>query len=323
MVKYEEWMADQFVGRDMWRSIKVALNRFGGSKEENGVLIGKDQQLMETIASPDQDTLNENLSAIKKFVHQNQDLPVYMMLVPDSATVLSDKLPTFATVSDQNRMFAQVKRELADSVTWLDAADALNKHKGEKIYYQTDPHWTSLGAFYTFEAVAEEMDLAVDSASTYVSYPVSTTFNGTLAAKSGCRTGVKEEIDIYVPRETDNDVVVNYVDEQRRTTSLYDSSKLKTRDQYGVFLGGNSSVIDIKTVSESQRRILVIKDSFANCFIPFLAPHFREIVIVDPRYYSGTMDTVMDTYQISDVLILYSGNTFFQDNNISGVIGSE
>ena len=167
------------------------------------------------------------------------------------------------------------------------------------------------------------MDLAVDSASTYVSYPVSTTFNGTLAAKSGCRTGVKEEIDIYVPRETDNDVVVNYVDEQRRTTSLYDSSKLKTRDQYGVFLGGNSSVIDIKTVSESQRRILVIKDSFANCFIPFLAPHFREIVIVDPRYYSGTMDTVMDTYQISDVLILYSGNTFFQDNNISGVIGSE
>ena len=117
--------------------------------------------------------------------------------------------------------------------------------------------------------------------------------------------------------------MVSYVDEGRKTTSLYDSSKLETRDQYGVFLGGNSSVIDIKTVSPEKKRLLVIKDSFANCFIPFLAPYYREIVVVDPRYYSGTIGDIMDAYRITDALVLYSGNTFFTDNHLSGVLTGE
>lgn len=323
MTKYEAYLADQFAGRNFWRSMKVGLSSLGGSREEEDILIGKDDYLLEKIVSPDQETLKENIEAIHLFANQNQDIPMYMLLVPNAANVMSSRLPSFATVQDQNRMFAQVKRELGDTVEWLDAVEALNPHANEKIFYKTDHHWTSLGAFYTFSAVAEQMKIKADSASYFVSYPVSTTFNGMLAAKSGCRLNVKEEIYIYVPRDTDNDVVVNYVDEQRKTTSLFDASKLETRDQYAVFLGENTSVVDIKTVSDSQRRLLLIKDSYANSFVSFLAPHFREIVLVDPRYYGGTIDEIMDTYRISDVLFLYSGNTFFQDNNLSGVLGGE
>lgn len=323
MAKYETYLADQFAGRNFWRSIKVGLSSLGGSREEEDILIGKDDYLLEKIVSPDQETLKENMEAIHLFANQYQDVSMYMLLVPNAANVMRDRLPSFAAVQDQNRMFAQVKRELGDTMEWLDAVEALNPHANEKIFYQTDHHWTSLGAFYTFSAVAEQMKIKADSASYFVSYPISTTFNGMLAAKSGCRLNVKEEIYIYVPRDTDNDVVVNYVDEQRKTTSLFDASKLKTRDQYAVFLGENTSVVDIKTVSDSQRRLLLIKDSYANSFVSFLAPHFREIVLVDPRYYSGTIDEIMDTYRISDVLFLYSGNTFFQDNNLSGVLGGE
>ena len=157
----------------------------------------------------------------------------------------------------------------------------------------------------------------------YVSYTVADDFNGVLAAKSGTGLNERESIEIYVPASGDDDVIVNYVDEAKKTSSLYDSSKLETRDKYGVFFGGNTSVMDIKTVSTSEKRLLVVKDSFANCFIPFLAPHYREIVVVDPRYYSGTMTDIMDTYRITDILILYSGNTFMTDNNISGVFTGE
>ena len=90
-----------------------------------------------------------------------------------------------------------------------------------------------------------------------------------------------------------------------------------------MFFGGNTSVMDIKSVSTSEKRLLVVKDSFANCFIPFLAPHYREIVVVDPRYYSGTMEDIMETYRITDTLIMYSGNTFVTDNHISGVFTGE
>ena len=323
MTKYETYLADQFAGRNFWRSIKVGLSGLGGSRQEQNILIGKDDYLMEEIVSPDQETLMENLEAIRQFANQSRDVQMYMLLVPNAANIMRDRLPAFATVSDQSRMFAQVKRELGEEVEWLDAAEALKKHAGEKIYYKTDHHWTSLGAFYTFSQVAEQMKIKTDVSSGFVSYPISTTFNGMLAAKSGCRMDVREDIYMYVPRDTDNDVVVNYVDEQRKTASLYDSSKLKTRDQYAVFLGENTSVVDIKTVSESKRRLLLIKDSYANSFVPFLTPYFREIVLVDPRYYSGTIEDIMDTYRISDVLYLYSGNTFFQDNNLKGVLSGE
>lgn len=323
MTKYESYLADQFAGRNIWRRIKVGLSSLGGSKKEDDILIGRDDYLMEEIVSPDQETLTENLDAIRQFANRSRDVQMYMLLVPNAANIMGDRLPAFATVSDQSRMLAQVKRELGEDVEWLDAAGALKKHAGESIYYKTDHHWTSLGAFYTFSQVAEQMKIRADVSSGFVSYPVSTTFNGMLAAKSGCRLNVKEEIYIYVPRDTDNDVVVNYVDEQRKTASLYDSSKLKTRDQYAVFLGENTSVVDIKTVSESSRRLLLIKDSYANSFVQFLTPYFREIVLVDPRYYSGTIEDIMDTYPISDVLFLYSGNTFFQDNNLKGVLSGE
>lgn len=323
MEKYEKYLSDQFAGREVLRNARVVLNRLGGSKEENGVLIGKNGQLMEKLLVPDQEVLGNNLDAIVDFAEKNQKMPVYMMLVPDAANVLNKDLPLLYTAADQKRMIAQVKRELDTHVTWIDVESVLNKHTDDTIYYKTDKHWTSAGAYYVFQAAAELMDISKGVSGKFATYPISTTFNGDLAAKSGCEKHVKEVIEIYIPLEGDTDVIVNYVDEQRKSTSLYDSSKLEGSNQYEVFLGGDSSVIDIKTVSESTRRLLVVKDSFANSFLPFLTPYFREIVVVDPQYYGGTIDEIMDTYRITDTLILYSGNTFFQDNNISGVLNSE
>ena len=323
MEQWEQYLSDQFVGRDTWRSLKVGLDRLGGARMENDIYIGKGGQLMENIEVPDEEQLEANLTAIKDFSDTYENIPVTMMLVPDAACILSDSLPAFARVEDQRQMFSMAARELGDSVNWIDTVSILNNHKSEKLYYKTDHHWTTQGAFYVFQDAAKTLGIEGDVSDDFVSYTVTDSFNGVLAASSGVGLDEKEQIDIYAPTEGDDDVVVNYVDEGRKTTSLYDSSKLETRDKYGVFLGGNTSVIDIRTVSTSQKRLLVVKDSFADCFIPFLAPYYREIVVVDPRYYSGTMDDIMDTYRITDALILYSGNTFFTDNNISGVFTGE
>ena len=323
MQQYEDYLSDQFAGRSFWRSFKIGLNRLGGSREENGVFLGKRSQLLEDVVTPDPEALSKNLEAIKSYSDRYPDVNKYMILVPDAAEVLGDRLPPLATVANQTRMINHVKSELGDSLKWIDAAKALKRHADEKIYYKTDHHWTSLGAFLTFQEAAETMGIQTDFSSGFASYPVTTSFNGMLASKSGYALDVMEEISIYVPRGEDNEVLVNYVDEQKRTTSIYDSSKLKTRDKQAVFLGGNTSVIDIKTLASGNRRLLIVKDSFANSFVQFLTPFFREIIIVDPRYYTGTIDEVMNTYRISDVLFLYRGNTFFQDNNISGVMSSD
>ncbi|MBM6803634.1 hypothetical protein H6B07_13405, partial [Mediterraneibacter glycyrrhizinilyticus] len=315
MEQWEKYLSDQFAGRDTWRSLKVSLDRLGGARKENDIYIGKDGQLMEDIEVPDDGRLEANLTAIRDFAETYEDIPVTMMLVPDAACILNDSLPAFARVEDQRQMFSMAERKLGDTVNWVDTVSILNNHKSEKLYYKTDHHWTTQGAFYVFQDAAETLGIEGDVSDDFVSYTVTDSFNGVLAASSGVGLDEMEQIDIYAPTGGDDDVVVNYVDEGRKTTSLYDSSKLETRDKYGVFLGGNTSVVDIRTVSTSQKRLLVVKDSFADCFIPFLAPYYREIVVVDPRYYSGTMQDIMDSYRITDALILYSGNTFFTDNN--------
>ena len=321
--KFEAYMDDQFVGRDIWRKLKVAVDRIGGSRLENGVYIGTNGQLLEQIEVADENHLAANIKAIKSFSESQSKIPVRMMLVPDAANVLNHSLPALAKPEDQTQMFSMVRKDLGDSVEWIDVSTELNKHKTEKIYYKTDHHWTTLGAFYAFQAAAPSLGIDGDLSGKYVSYTVSDSFNGMLASKSGVNLGEKEQIDIYVPTEEDTDLIVDYVDEGKRSTSLYDSSKLKEKDQYTVFLGGNSSLLDIRTVSTSTKRLLLVKDSFANSFIPFLTPYYREIVVVDPRYYSGTINDLMDSYRISEVLFLYSGNTFFNDNNISGVFTVE
>ncbi len=323
MEDWESYMSDQFAGRNLWRGLKVSLDRLGGSRMENGVIIGKNGQLFEDIAVPDSELITDNINAVKSFANTYSDIPMTMMLVPDAASILSESLPAFATVEDQSQMFSMVERGLGDSVSWVDAYSVLNKHKTEKLYYKTDHHWTTQAAFYVFQEVAAGLGIEGDVSDDYVSYTVTDSFNGVLASKSGVGLDEKEQIDIYVPTDGDDDVIVNYVDEAEKRTSLYDSSKLETRDKYGVFFGGNTSVMDIRTMSTSQKRLLVVKDSFADCFIPFLTPYYREIVVVDPRYYSGTMTDIMETYRITDILVLYSGNTFMTDNNISGVFTGE
>ena len=321
--KFEAYMDDQFVGRDMWRKLKVTVDRICGSRLENGVYIGRNGQLLEQIEVADENHLAANIKAIKSFSESQKKIPVRMMLVPDAANVLNHSLPALAKPEDQTQMFSMVRKDLGDSVEWIDVSTELNKHKTEKIYYKTDHHWTTLGAFYAFQATAPSLGIEGDLSGKYVSHAVSNSFNGMLASKSGVNLGEKEQIDIYVPTEEDTDLIIDYVDEGKRSTSLYDSSKLKEKDQYTVFLGGNSSLLDIRTVSTSTKRLLLVKDSFANSFIPFLTPYYREIVVVDPRYYSGTINDLMDSYRISEVLFLYSGNTFFKDNNISGVFAVE
>ena len=134
MEQWESYMSDQFVGRNMWRSVKVALSRLGGSRMENGVYIGKDGQLLEEIAVPEDEQLSENAGAIKSFAETYTEIPVTVMLVPDAACILSDSLPAFAQVEDQRQLFSMVERQLGDTVTWVDTYSILNKYKSEKIY---------------------------------------------------------------------------------------------------------------------------------------------------------------------------------------------
>lgn len=320
MKQYETYQSDQFPGRDWLMQIKTQSQLLLGKKESNGVWKGKDHALLEAIADDSGENVKENLNAVKKFAGQNPERTFYFLLAPNAANIWEDRLPVFSNVLDQNEEIKKVKKELEGSVNWIDASGALKKHKAEDIYYKTDHHWTTLGAYYAFQEAQRVMAADESEQINLKPHAVTDSFNGTLASKSGYETGYREPIYVYLPEKETTKMVVQDLDTGEKRTSLYDSSKLEGKDKYAVFLGGNSGILKIRTTSEKRKSLLIFKDSYANCFIPFLVPYYHEIFVVDPRYYYGEVQSLIEENRIDSILFLYNANTFFGDSSLSGVL---
>lgn len=318
MEQYTSYKSDQFVGRDFWISMKTGVDYMLGKREENGVYNGKDHYLMEQIKAPVSRAYEENIKAMKQFKEKYPNIPMKMMLVPNAANILNEKLPALAVVKDQTKLFQKVEKDLKDSYEWLDLTKTMKKHKKEEIYYHTDHHWTTLGAYYAYQEYMKAKD--EKELVEFQKYPVTNQFNGTLSSTSGYERNYKERINVYLPKEDSVEYVVEYREEQKKTTTVYNKEKLKEKDKYGMFFDGNHSIVDIKTTAASDEKLLILKDSYANCFVPFLIPYYREIMMIDPRYYYGDLYELLDSENYSEVLFLYNGNTFLEDNSISGVL---
>ena len=319
--KYETYVNDQFAGRDGWISLKAGIDRVFGKNLENGVWYGDDDYLMEAFVPPLEQNLNNQLRAIKSFAESNADKKQYFVLVPNAVSILADKLPAGAPEADQNAYIDRVKNEVgAAGLNFIDVRGNLASHAGEEIYYKTDHHWTTLGAFYGFEMIKAGMDLN-GPAMEYEKLLVSDKFQGTLSAKSGFHSGMTEEMHVYVPKEEDAlESLVYYVEEREKTASFYKVEKLETRDKYAMFFGGNHSQIRIYTPDATGGNLLIFKDSYANCLVPFLTPYFKKIILIDPRYYSGNIRTLMLAENINQIMYLYNANTFFADTSLEIVL---
>ncbi len=319
MTDMEDYVTDQFFLRDSWINLKLLEDMALGKRESNGVYIGKKSTLMEIPENnPDEEAVSNNLEAIRDFALRHEDINSVMTLIPNAAYVCHQLLPANAPVRDQQADIDNALSVTGSALTFVDVTEVMTDHREEDIYYKTDHHWTSLGARYAFEALAGALGIE-NPALDYDIYPVTHSFSGTLASKSGYDKGA-DTIEIYVPQGVNTDCVVNYVDEQKKSASIYDSSALEQKDQYEVFFGGNHTRIDITTPLEENKNLLLFKDSYANCFVQFLVPYYRSITIIDPRYYYDDIDRLIRDNAITDVLFLYNVNTFMTDNSLADVL---
>ena len=311
---WEDYFADQFVGRDTWITLNLQASRLLGAKEAGGVYLCADNYLMEPPAAPDEGALKRNLDAINAFAARHEDLQLCMSVVPNAACVMAEKLPANAPVRDQRQDIQDIAARV-QGVSFLDVTDALTQHADEAIYYRTDHHWTSLGAYYAFSDMAAGLGIE-QPWEEYDVFPVTDSFEGTLASKSGCHA-VTDVIELYVPKGN----LQYYVTvDGERTATMYDREKLEEKDQYAVFLGGNDARVDITTTAETGRTLLIFKDSYANCFLQFLLPYYDRIILLDARYYYGDADSVITREGVTDVLFLYNANTFLTDCVLADVL---
>ena len=321
MKDMEDYVTDQFFIRDKWINLKVLEDLALGKKESNGVYIGKKDYLMEIPTAPNQKALDNNLDAISNFSASHPDINTVMTLIPNAAYIYDHLIPRNAPVRDQEKDIKYVMNAVSTSLNFVDLTKTMSSHKEEDIYYKTDHHWTTLGARYAFDALSTALGIEKPTQE-YKIYPVTHSFQGTLASKSGYDKAL-DTIEIYVPQGVNTECVVNFTDDGKKSASVYESAALKKKDKYEVFFGGNHTRIEISTPMEEKKNLLLFKDSYANCFIPFLVPYYRNIIVIDPRYFYDDIESLISDNEITDVLFLYNVNTFFGDNSLGDVLVSE
>lgn len=322
MTDFESYLTDQFPFRDQIISFKTFVDRSVGKKEENGVYIGKDGFLFEQQTAYDKSQVKKITSAVTKFAEKNKKLKKAFILSPNSSYVLSDLLPTGYEPESQKQQLDRIRDRIEPSgISWVDCAGAFDARTDKtELFYRTDHHWTTKAAYIAFKELADCFKISLKNAS-YKFFSVSDSFQGTLASSSGVGNST-DEIKICVPQKPKVSYVVNFESSSKKTATLFDKEKLNQKNQYEVFLGGNYDKVIISTSADTDDALLVFKDSYANCMLPMLTPYFAKIVVIDPRYFSDSLEQIMKSYNFTHVLFLYNLNTFLADNSLVDALES-
>ena len=311
MADAEEYTADHIVGRDFWVALKAWCERLCGKQENNGAYFAEGGALINRVEEPDMDKLLQSVGYVNELV-SNVDVPVHLGIIPSSATIWADRLPNGAPTADELSVIEELYAN-TDAIP-LDMAGALAAHKDEYIFYNTDHHWTTLGAFYGANAIYDALGMERLELGDYDSTVVSDSFNGTTFSSSGVRWVKPDTITTMIPEEGKK--VTAYFTGKPEEGKLYVEENLDKKDKYSFFLGGNQPLCVIEAEQTDGPRVLVIRDSYSDTLAPFLSEGFSEVHLFDLRYNLTPVSEYVKENNIDQVIVLYSFANFVQGQNL-------
>ncbi|MGN1411169.1 MAG: DHHW family protein [Oscillospiraceae bacterium] len=314
---FDTYISDHFIGRINWIELKVDLELTMGKKEINGIYV-TDDMLIEKLDTPNYEELNKSIEAINNLSQRFESPQYFVMIAPTSAGIYTDKLPTHAPQINQKELIDYIYNGLSENITSIDIYNSLYAVKDEYIYYRNDHHWTSLGAYYGYNNAIQKLGFTPISYDKFNIEHVSDDFKGTFYSKALYDKIKADTIDIYSLDGTSGiqSMTVDTGKEEKTFDTLYDRSYLNTKDKYAIFLSENNPKVTIKTNAKNDKKILIIKDSYANCFVPFLTEHYNEITLIDLRYIGVTSENVVNINDYNQVLFLYNASTIAQEDNL-------
>lgn len=307
----ETYFADQFPLRDDWTVMKAHAEQLLGKREFKEVYLCGDT-LISHVKPPDAALTDKNLEYVVK-LSQKTDIPVFLGMIPSAGEIWRNKLPVGAESWNQTAFM-----ETAAAKTGLPMVDfqtALTAHADEPIFYRTDHHWTSLGAFYGANALLEALGHEGLEKNEFEPKTVSEAFNGTLYSTSGIHWLVPDSMEFWVPDTGLN--VTSWRTGKPEAETLYNRSYLEKKDKYSTFLGGNQPLCVIQNERNAGAgKLLVVRDSYSDSLAPFLSQRFEEVHLMDLRSYRTSVAQYAEDNGIDQIVVLYSVPNFVTDINL-------
>jgi len=315
----ELYISDHFPFRTEWVAGKSAAEQLRLQMENNGIYKGKDGWLFEKFDEPDRELLAKYIEAVKLFAQKQTEAHLTFLLAPNSIGIYPERLPWMASAYPQQDINKEIGQQLGDSLTFLNGYDILKPEASSPrpLFYRTDHHWTSYGAYIAYRAYAESMGWTPLDEEQFAIRTVTNTFYGSYHTRSQFSGLNPDEITVYEPK-TPLQLELQIVDDGTVTDTLYDESYLDKKDKYSYFQGGVHALMKLNNKSghTDMSKLLVIKDSYAHSLLPFLAHHVDEIHVIDIRYYNGSIGKYMNEHDIDNVLLLFNTSTFVEENNL-------
>lgn len=317
--EYEKYLTDQFIFRDSWIGMKTTIEKLILKKESKDIYFASDDYLIEKHTNSfNTDLAEQNIISLADFTQMYQNYlgteHISVMIVPNAVDILNNKFPPFASSHIEEDYLEKIEKSLSKD-SWFDTESILKKHSDEDVFYKTDHHWTTLAAFYVYREWATEQGYSVPNITDYEIKTVTNSFQGTIQSKLGIQTK-GDSIELFLPKK-ETDYIVYDESTGQIKSSIYDDSALDTKDKYAIFFGGNQSFLKINTTADGERKILVIKDSYANCFIPFMLSEFKQIDVLDIRYDRKKVSERIAEGNYTDILVLYNASGFAEDTGIA------
>lgn len=320
MTDFEKYFSDRFVLREEWINIKNNSDRLLGQKEIKGVFT-EQGRMMEAWKGYDSNLVNRSLAAMQSFADKYSDKKMYFMLAPTSQEIYKDTLPKNCGAASQ-KDFIKLCYDSVPGMKGIDIYSSLNIAKDRYIYYRTDHHWTSLGAYLAYHAAGVDMGYTPLSIDKFNIEHASDSFRGTLYSDTLDNSITPDTIDFYIP--SGGETAIRMEIQNGENTNVYDSlyfrDFLTKKDKYSAFLGFNVPKIDIisqATKGNDNGSLIIFKDSYAHSLIPFLVNNYSKITVLDMRYINVPLEQLgvnMDEYD--SVLFMYNVITFSEDTNI-------
>ncbi len=305
---FDSYISDHFFGRNFWVNLKSSLELLTLKKENNSILLTNKNSLVEDLEKPDERKVNLNISGIEGFAKNNPDAKVFVAIAPTALDIYSDSLPYGKSTWSQKAEIDSFYSKISKSAYGIDIYTSLYSNRDQYIYYNTDHHWTTLGAYYAYTQIATALDFKPYEKSPFDIEHASYDFYGTYSSKSKISV-TADTIDIYSLASSElkvTEVIVNDGKEQKSYDSLYFREWLTKKDKYSVFLGQVQPEVTVKTNVQNDKKLLIFKDSYAHSLLPFLALHYSEIKLIDLRYTNQNYRDLVNVSDYNDVLMLYN-----------------
>ncbi len=312
----ETYFADHLAGRENWVIAKNKLEKLIGKQEINEVFT-VDDQMIQVFKEYDPQNVADNMESMNIFAKNNPELPCSVMISPTAQEMNFSKMPNYGGYLSQKTFIEECYKQ-ADELTTIDCLSYLSGHKDDYLFYRTDHHWTSLGAYYAYCAAAKALGYTAYDLNEFNIESASSDFRGTLYSKTLDNGVTPDIIDYYHLKSGAPTIKMTVFDGAKETVydSLYVREYLDVKDKYSSFTGSNTPLINIETSVDNGKSLLLIKDSYAHSLVPFLANHYSKITMVDMRYINVNLNMFIDVSEYSQALFMFNAVSFSTDEDL-------